>query len=132
MVQAKKSAPKNALKLPALAEFERKSAELQPNAPAIQRVAGLDYDQWASAVIDLNSSAASIARQRRRLDSKGYIKLEDSPLVGGFDNPEVWVIPRANWIKNRAGRHARIVAAVESGLMQDSAISTGNVIKKKK
>jgi len=83
MVQAKKSAPKKALKLPALAEFERKSAELQPNAPAIQRVAGLDYDQWASAVIDLNSSAASIARQRRRLDSKGYIKLEDSPLVGG-------------------------------------------------
>jgi len=131
MAETKATARKG-LKLPSLADFERKSPEHQPNAPKIQRVAGLDYDKWASAIVDLDSSEARVTRQRRRLEAKGYIRLEDTPLVGGFDNPEVWVIPRKNWIKNRDRRHAKIVQAVEDGTMQDSATSTGNVIKKKK
>ncbi len=87
------------------------------------RVAGLDYAAWAAAIIDLNAPADRVAKERARLLQKGYRQAGGQPLVSGWSNPEVWVIPRSRYEQNRAARLQRLQEMVASGRMTESALA---------
>jgi hypothetical protein len=94
----------------------------------IGRVQGLDYEQWAAAVVDLDDDAGRVSQTRLRLAQKGYRQLRGKPIVGGFPNPEVWVIPRNVYQRRRDERHQRVVAMVNRGELKQSALLTGNTL----
>lgn len=87
------------------------------------RVVGLDYTAWAAAIIDLNAPADRVAKERGRLLQKGYRQAGGQPLVSGWSNPEVWVIPRGRYEQNRAARLQRLQDMVASGRMTESALA---------
>lgn len=87
------------------------------------RVAGLDYEAWAAAIIDLNAPADRVAKERARLVQKGYRQAGGQPLVSGWSNPEVWVIPRQRYLANRAARLQRLTDMVANGRMTESALA---------
>lgn len=88
------------------------------------RVQGLDYDKWASAIVDLSEedhNPQRVQRNRARLVAKGYTKLEGEPIVDGFEEAEVWVKSREQWLKDRAARADKIREYQRAGLMSDTA-----------
>lgn len=114
--------PTGALVMPTEDEFAR------PPPPAADedkpgRVVGLDYTAWAAAIVDLDAPADRVAKERIRLEQKGYRRAGGSPLVSGWPNPEVWVIPRARYEQNRAARLERLQQAVASGRMTETALA---------
>lgn len=114
--------PSGALVMPAESEFARApSITLTEEKPG--RVQGLDYTQWACAIIDLNAPLARVAQERARLETKGYRKAGGQPLVSGWPNPEVWVIPRAKYDENRKRRENRIRDFVANGRMTETALA---------
>ncbi len=114
--------PSGSLVMPSEADFETAPPPASDDdRPG--RVAGLDYTAWAAAVIDLNAPADRVAKERARLLQKGYRQAGGSPLVSGWANPEVWVIPRAKYEANRAARLQRLQDAVASGRMTESALA---------
>lgn len=120
--------PTGELHLPSLDDFQQ-TDDPGVGEPRIGRVAGLDYEVWAAATIDLNSSDDRIASQRLRLRQKGYRKVDGQPLVGGFPHAEVWVIPRDKYEENRARRAAKIRSLVDAGEMMDSALQTPQITR---
>lgn len=112
--------PTGELQLPDLRDFQAPVAAGH-GEPLPGRVAGLDYEQWAAAIIDLNQSPERVSAQRGRIASKGYRLAGGSPLVGGFPHAEVWVIPRPQYEANRQRRQDKIAAAVAGGYMSESA-----------
>lgn len=88
------------------------------------RVQGLDYDLWASAVVDLSEEEHNpqrVARNRARLVAKGYTQLAGEPIVDGFEESEVWVKSRKQYAVDRDARRARIRDYQRQGLMSDTA-----------
>jgi len=122
---------KRGIKLPDLSEFAQQGVNPDAGTPGVGRVEGIDYEAWAVALVDLNDAENRVARNRTRISRKGYRKVDGSPLVGGFDSCEVWVIPRKNYEKNRARRRAKIEAAINNGTMSDGALQTGTITKSK-
>ena len=95
--------------------------------PTAGRVVGLDYTAWATAIIDLADKPDRITDARQRYAAKGYKAIGGDPLVIGVAEPEVWVIPRAMYERNRANRAARIREAVQDKRMSPTAIMRGTV-----
>lgn len=116
------SIPTGTLLLPTDADFATPAPPVaDDDKPG--RVAGLDYTQWAAAIIDLNAPADRVAKERARLLTKGYRQAGGQPLVSGWPNPEVWVIPRARYEQNRATRLRRLQDFVASGRMTETALA---------
>ena len=113
--------PTGALVMPDLGDFQAPRRE-DAGGPGAGRVHGLDYDKWAVALIDLNQPAERVAGQRARIKAKGYLKADGLPIVDGWLNPEVWVIPRPQYEDNLAARSARIRSLVSAGQLTDSAV----------
>ena len=84
-------------------------------------VIGLDAEKWAHALIDLGEAANRVVVQRKRLEAKGYAKLEGNPIVVNFPLPEVWVMPRTEFNRRRAERAERLKERVASGQLAYSA-----------
>lgn len=84
-------------------------------------VIGLDAEKWAHALIDLGESENRVAVQRKRLEAKGYVKLDGDPIVVNFPRPEVWVMPRSEHNRRRAEQRERLQARVASGQLAYSA-----------
>lgn len=114
--------PTGALVMPSAAEFDSTPAEVNLDCKP-GRVVGLDYKQWACAIIDVDLPLARVASERARLQLKGYRKAGGQPMVEGWENPEVWVIPRDKYLANRARKLERIQRAVSTGQMMESALS---------
>jgi len=127
--KAKPRAKRAAMVMPDLSEFAQQGGPPSVGGPSVGRVEGLDYEAWAAAVVDLGASEHRIENERTRLHAKGYRPVDGSPLVGGFPQAEVWVIPRAKYRQNRAARLARMVQAVENGTMTEFALGRGTVLK---
>lgn len=92
----------------------------------IGRVLDLDYDKWAVALIDLSDAESRpqrVAAERLRIIGKGYRKVGGNPVVGGFNQVEVYVMPRAEYERRREYRRERIENAVYDQTMQDSALA---------
>lgn len=106
--------------MPDVASFDAPNVDNSQQGP-VGRVEGLDYETWAVAIVDLDQPNNRVEGDRARLTAKGYKPVDGKPLVGGFPNPEVWVIPRKNYEANRARKSARIDAAVASGQMMEFA-----------
>lgn len=87
------------------------------------RVVGLDYSQWAVAVLDLDDRPDRVADARRRYAAKGYQKMGGQPNVIGFQSAEVWVIPRDLYHARKQQRSEAIARAVRDGRMSVSAVS---------
>jgi hypothetical protein len=121
--------PTGEIELPDKASFAPPKIDEDVDAKGVGKVQGLDYEEWASAVIDLNMAPDRIARERVRLSRKGYQKLGGSPIVRGFPNVEAWVIPREQWLANRERRAERIAAAVDAGTMSESALHTAQIVR---
>jgi hypothetical protein len=121
--------PTGELQLPDVASFD--TDKPQPSAPKGNRqpgrVVGLDYTAWATAIIDLADKPDRITDARQRYAAKGYKAIGGDPLVIGVAEPEVWVIPRAMYERNRANRAARIREAVQDKRMSPTAIMRGTV-----
>ena len=86
-------------------------------------VVGLDYDKYASAIVDLDGSPDKVASARRAYANKGYTKLRGEPVVVGFSNAEAWVKDRKEWLADREARRAAIFDSVQRGVMSDSAVA---------
>jgi hypothetical protein len=120
------------LKMPTQAALKkaatrRKKAPLNGHKPG--RVAGLNYDKYAAAVVDLSAMDPNVPKtvrrvegHRRRLEEKGYVKLEGAPLVYGFEDAEVWVKTREQWIADREDRIDLIKRHIRQGTMSDTAL----------
>ena len=113
--------PTGELQLPDFKDFQAPAAAGH-GEPLPGRVAGLDYELWAAAIIDLNQSPERVSAQRARIAGKGYQRAGGNPLVGGFPHAEVWVIPRPQYEANRQRRQDRIEQAVAGGFMSESAM----------
>lgn len=90
------------------------------------RVVGLDYSQWAVAILDTADAASRperVGAERARIKSKGYKLLGGNPIVGGFRSCEVYVMPRALYEQRRAAAQARIEDLVESKVLDSAAIN---------
>lgn len=105
--------------LPDEQEFQRPANLASVEGP--HKVVGLDYDKWASAVIDLGGKPERIASHRLMLARKGYRKVDGSPVVNGVGLAEVWVKPRSQWEQDREARHARILRLIDEGILTDAA-----------
>lgn len=116
--------PDGAFILPDPEAFTRQKPARTVDDPTRQagRVIGLDYTQWAVATVDLDSAPDRVADCRRRYASKGYQKLDGKPIVVGFGNPEVWIIPRAMWLERKEQRGQRIADLVSAKILKPSAI----------
>lgn len=113
--------PDGGLVLPAESEFTAPTFQtVGAEKPSV--VSGLDYSAWACAIIDLDGRPSRVATQRQRLATKGYRKAGGNPIVSGYPNPEVWVIPRRQYEANLAKRAERIKQAVDSGQMTEFAL----------
>lgn len=119
--------PSGAFTLPPLESFGQPRPSDVGDA-TLGRVADLDYTKWAAAIIDLDSSPERITSQRARLHAKGYRQVDGQPLVGGFPNPEVWVIPRPLYEQNRERRKLALREAVARGDMYDSAVGASETV----
>lgn len=97
-------------------------AEGRDNLPPCH-VIGLDYEAYASAIVDLDGSADKVASARRAYARKGYTKLRGEPVVVGFSHAEVWVKDRKEYLADREARRASIFANVQRGVMSDSAVA---------
>ena len=94
------------------------------------RVAGLDYAEWASAVVDLarpERNRTRIEATRRRLADKGYVLLEGEVVIDGFPLAEAWIKPRSEWLADRERRKEKIREAQQRGYMSDTALSVQKV-----
>lgn len=92
----------------------------------VGRVAGLDYNQWAAAILDTSDATARperVAAERARIKSKGYKLLGGTPIVGGFRSCEVYVMPRALYEQRRAAARARIEDMVDAKVLDPSAVN---------
>lgn len=92
------------------------------------RAVGIDYDQWAVAIIDLDDRPDRVAGHRLRMRSKGYRKVDGQPTVSGFPNPEVWVKPRDQWARDREAKGNATRAKVMRGHLPDSALCHPGVL----
>jgi len=104
-----------------------KSNEMIDDGLRPGHVLDLDYDVWATAVLDLGEKSDRVEYNRRKILNKGYVKLGGKPTVIGFPNCEVYVISRDMYNENRNRRRQRIVAAVENGEMSEFALLTESV-----
>lgn len=86
------------------------------------RVRGLDYSQWAVALIDLRSKPERIAAERRRISAKGYQQLGGSPVVEGWPAAEVYVMPRALYEQKLAARRQQFVDGIDSGRYTEAVL----------
>lgn len=98
-------------------------------APAIEtpvqhpgRVRGLDYTQWAVALIDLLSKPERIEAERRRIASKGYKLLGGKPQVEGWTAAEVWVLPRHLHEQRLEARRQSMIDGLASGKYTESIL----------
>lgn len=114
-------------KLPDPSEFEA-SPQVSESGDRPGRAVGIDYDRWAVAVIDLDDRADRIAAHRLRLRQKGYKKVEGTPTVPGFPNPECWVKPRNQWERDREARGQKMREAVQRGQLPDSALCHPGIV----
>lgn len=114
--------PSGELIFPDFGEFQEPA-----QAPEIPggTVVGLDYTAWAAAIVDLGDKPDRVAATRIRLKAKGYRPLGGNPLVTGYNDAEVWVIPRESYEKRREMRKAKIAAAVRNGDMTEFALDRG-------
>ncbi len=92
------------------------------------RVLDMDYSKFAVAIVDLAETPDRVEHNRRRHASKGYAKVGGSPIVMGFPKAEVWVISREDYERNRANRYNRLVAAVDAGILSETAIAVETVV----
>jgi hypothetical protein len=86
------------------------------------RVRNLDYSQWAVALIDLRSKPERIAAERRRISAKGYQQLGGSPVVEGWPQAEVYVMPRAIYEQKLAARRQQFLDGIDSGRYTEAVI----------
>lgn len=92
------------------------------DGPQPGTVVGLDYDKFATAIIDLSDKPERIATERRRVQGKGYQQVRGDVEVIGYPVAEVWVIPRAEHDRRVQARRERLRAAVRSGRLSDTAL----------
>lgn len=114
--------------LPSVEDF----APVAPDDTPVQqpaRVVGMDYEQWATAVISLDAAPDRIAADRLRLKKKGYKVLPGHPTVTGYANPEVWIIPRAMYEGLRSARKDRLKELVKSGQLSRTAIVGSTLVE---
>lgn len=86
------------------------------------RVRGLDYAQWAVALIDLRSKPERIAAERRRITAKGYQQLGGSPVVEGWPQAEVYVMPRTLYEQKLAARKQQFLDGIDTGRYTEAVI----------
>ncbi len=120
------------LKMPSSAALKRAAGRRKKaptNAHKPGRVAGLNYDKYAAAIIDLSmldpdrpKTVQRVAGHRRRLEAKGYLKLEGTPIVHGFEAAEVWIKTREQWLADREERIDVIRNKIKQGTMSDTAL----------
>jgi hypothetical protein len=91
------------------------------------RVHGLDYDQWAVALVNLVDQPDRIMANRLRMQNRGYKKLQGNPIVEGYSKPEVWVKPRAVYNADLEARRQRIQDRVDSGDLPESAVAVPHI-----
>tara|TARA_R110000796_G_scaffold27577_4_gene75949 strand:+ start:545 stop:1003 length:459 start_codon:yes stop_codon:yes gene_type:complete len=90
-------------------------------------VVGLDVAEWSTAIIDMALSDVRRAYYRTRYADKGYVLLEGSPTVIGYDRgAEVWIKPIEDRVSAVRERRAVIEDHVARGRMHRSALG-GNV-----
>ena len=114
----------------AAARSASKAAEAQSTATGVdlaKRVHGLDYSQYAPAILDLNEQPGRVAEERIRFARKGYVKLEGDWIVLGYQKPEVWVKSRADYEADRQAKAQKIRLAVKNGMMHTSAVSVERI-----
>jgi hypothetical protein len=113
-----------------MAEAKKRKAEAeaegQDTLPPCH-VIGLDYEAYASAIVDLDGSADKVASARRAYARKGYTMLRGQPVVVGFSHAEVWVKDRSEWLADREARKASIFANVQRGVMSDSVVAPAHL-----
>ena len=85
-------------------------------------VIGIDAETYACAILDLKISPMKQDYFRERWTLKGYVKVEGSPTVVGFDKAEVWIKRRADLEVDREKRRALIEQKVADGQMHRSAL----------
>lgn len=97
------------------------------NATSPGTVIGLDHAEWASAIVDLTDPEKredAIAKDRRMMTNKGYVKADGAWRVHGFPNAEVWLKPRAQWLADREKRVQRQRDMVRRREMSESTFAT--------
>lgn len=90
-------------------------------------VIDLDYEQWASAIVDTTDADKRediIAKERRRMEGKGYVRLEGDWRVNGFPNAEVWVKTRAQYNIDREKRVQKQREMVRARQMSETTFAT--------
>lgn len=119
--------PSKGLSFPSKAELKRarSAAKAEDDGTMPGHVHGVDYTQWATAIVDLSHAdkrPQRVEQDRARLRGKGYLPLGGTPRVDGFDSCEVWVKSREDYEADRQARRGRIRKAIEQGRMSDVAL----------
>jgi len=114
----------------AAAKIAREAAEARKSDAQPGRVRGLDYSKWAAAIVDLSElrdKPQRVAGHRARLIEKGYVLLQGEPVVDGFEEAEVWVKDRAQYVQDRLARRDKIRRHIAAGSMSDTALLTAEI-----
>lgn len=114
----------------AAAKVAREAAEARTSDAMPGRVRGLDYSQWAAAIVDLSElhdKPQRVAGHRARLVEKGYTLLAGEPVVDGFEEAEVWVKTREQYLRDRLARRDKIRRHIAEGSMSDTALLTAEI-----
>lgn len=120
------TAPKpTALKMPDLSEFDGQM--VVDEGPSIGTVLGIDLEQWATAIVDLDKREDRIAAEKFRLHQKGFRPCEGPVTVVGFRLAEVWVMPRAKYKQRQRMQREGLYKRVRDGRLADSAVRIPNV-----
>lgn len=86
------------------------------------RVRGLDYAQWAVALIDMRSKPERISAERRRIQAKGYQLLKGNPVVEGWPAAEVYVMPRSLYEQKLEARRKQFVDGMDTGRYTEAVL----------
>lgn len=86
------------------------------------RVRGLDYSKWAVALVDLRARPERIAAERRRISGKGYRLLGGSPVVEGWPEAEVYVLPRELYERRLEQRRQQFVDGIDTGRYTEAVL----------
>lgn len=115
-----------ALKMPTpeqvRAAKERKQSGVSAQSLQYGHVVGLDYNEWAVAIVNLTNRPERIVVNRAQVLAKGYVLLEGELVVIGYKAAEVYVKPRAEYERDKEARGDRQRQLVREKRLHESAL----------